>query len=203
MNSTCSDSPNPRSRPRSFITMHRINFLLVLVFLITTLAGCGGCKNGCNCSKENGQQAVKISCQLTGRVIPNCNKVCQFRIQFYDEATGNNLTNVHSSSKVDFDILAAGSPDQYFYDQPIQSDGTMTFTSNPCFDCQHQIFDPTIKVYEPVLRTTDPSCGAGMCRQWGFSSGSQANLSLSDVTSDCVAVFRVPVVRRNGPCRPC
>lgn len=204
MNSTGSDTPNPRSRPRSFITAHRTNLFLLVAFLLISLGGCGGCGGGCKlCTKENLQQAVERSCQLTGMVVPGCHEICQFKVQFYDEATGNNLTNVRSGSKVDFDIVVTGHPTQYFYDMPIQSDGTLTFNSNPCFDCENQIFDPTILIYDPTLKTEGDGCPTGQCRQWGFSSGSQSGLSLSGVENGCVVVFRVPVVKRSGPCRPC
>lgn len=199
MNSTGSDTQGAKPRRRSFITLRRINFFLILILLVTALGGCGGCGGGCkSCKPEDIDKAIEISCQLTGMVAPGCSQICQAKIQFYDEATGSNLTNVHNSSYLDFDMIDDGNV-QHFYDQPIGSDGSLIANLDPCMSCDNRILDPKFQIFGASLKS-QADCPAGQCRQWTVTTN--VNFSFSHMEG-CTVVFRVPVTMGSRPCRNC
>lgn len=189
MNSTGSDTKVPNSRP--FITMGRINTLIALVFLITTLSGCSGC-NGCK-----GCQTAW--CRFTSFLASECTKFCTIRVQFFDEQTGLNLTNVHSSSFLDFDLINGGDV-RSFVNQPVNSDGTLEVDLNPCFDlCKDEFLTAEVQLFGARLHSQE-DCPAGLCRQWTMNGASNMSPSHFD---GCTLIVRVPVTKRQGPCRPC
>lgn len=195
MNNAGSDTRDPKARPRSFITMRRINIFIVMAFLVTALSGCGGC-NGCSgCTAALNQ----VFCRLGGILSSQCTKFCDVKVQFFDEATGQNLTEVHNSSFLDFDIINNGQT-QSFFNAPIAADGTLTVPLNPCFDfCKGDKLDAKVAIFGASLKSRD-GCPAGQCRQWTISSA--ANFVPSGVQG-CTVIIRVPVTKRSGPCRPC
>lgn len=194
MNITGSDTQNPKSRPRSFITARRMNIFIVMAFLVTALSGCGGC-NGCG-----GCQAVRqVFCRLGGVINGNCTKFCTIKVQFFDEQTGLNLHTVHNTSFLDFDLQNAGHT-QSFFNAPIAADGTLTFDLNPCFDlCKDEFLDAKILIFGANLKSQD-DCPAGLCRQWTITNATNFTPSHFE---GCTLIIRVPVSKRQGPCRPC